>query len=221
MPKETRSIDGTPLPERLDRVHTTARRIGSSVWARAWCDNLERHGDFENRLPRGRTYLRKGAVWHVEIERGVVRALVRGTRLYEQRIEIEPLSEAGIDALRSRCAGQVRAAFELLRGQLPASLLEALRDPKEGLLPEPGELKLSCSCPDWATLCKHLAAVLYGVGVRLDANPELLFALRGVDAEALVNVALPDLAAPPLPRPSRRLRAEDPMALFDLGPEQS
>jgi uncharacterized Zn finger protein len=202
----------------LEPVQVEKRRIGESVWGRAWCENLERHGDFANRLPRGRTYLRQGAVGHVGIERGHVVGLVQGKDVYMQSIAIDPLSDAQVRVLTEACAGRVDAALDLVRGRLPAPVLEALRDPRQGLLPQPGQLRMACSCPDWARLCKHLAAVLYGVGLRLDTNPELLFVLRGVEPDLLLG-AVPDLFSAPPPRPERRLEATELGALFDLEPE--
>lgn len=196
-------------------VHTSRTKIGETVWGRAWCVNLERYSDFENRLPRGRTYLRRGAVWHLEITPGRVEAKVFGTSLYEQTIEIDPLDEARIADLSRACGADVSAAMDLVQGNLPKAVLDTLRAPERGLFPHPREIRMSCSCPDWASLCKHLAAVLYGVGVRLDERPDLLFVLRGVDPERLVR-AVSDLFTAPEPPPDKRLEGADLAALFDI-----
>lgn len=194
----------------------TARgtRLATSVWGRAWCEHLERYSDFRNRLPRGRTYLRGGRVLHLAIEHGVVRGVVEGRSLYGQTIRIETLDARRRAALERAC-GTIDAAVDLISGRLPAPLLEELKDPRTGLFPEPKAISLSCSCPDWAYLCKHLAAVLYGVGVRLDDAPHLLFSLRGVDPVSIVG-ALSEVFTSRPPLPSRRLHHADLGALFDI-----
>ena len=166
----------------------TARgKIAASFWGQAWCEHLESYSDFANRLPRGRTYLRNGSVRHLGIEAGCIRALVMGSQLYEQTVHITPLPKAKWEALKKSCQGQIGSLVELLRGQISDQIMGVVTDPKQGLFPSPKEIKLDCSCPDWAGLCKHLAAVLYGVGARLDEAPELLFKLRGVDQRELIE----------------------------------
>lgn len=197
-----------------------SRTLATSAWGRAWCDNLERHRDFANRLPRGRTYLRQGAVWHVGVSRGRIHGFVKGSALYEVEVNIAPAGPRQLAALTEACTGRVDAALDLVQGRLPEPVMKALRDPNLGLLPEPGQLQMSCSCPDWAEVCKHVAAVLYGVGMRLDKAPNLLFELRGVDAEALV-ASVPDLFEAPPPRPSRRLDPARLSDLFDLDEDPS
>ncbi|HYG69680.1 MAG TPA: SWIM zinc finger family protein, partial [Anaeromyxobacteraceae bacterium] len=147
------------------------------------------HADFANRLPRGRTYVRNGCVLDLKIARGEVRAKVFGTELYEAVVRLEPLSRERWAAVRAACAGRVATAVELLAGKVSSAVMAVLSDADRGIFPKPGELDLTCSCPDAAWLCKHLAAVLYGVGARLDEAPELLFTLRGVDVEELVAAA--------------------------------
>lgn len=196
-------------------VHTSRTKIGESVWGRAWCVNLERYSDFSNRLPRGRTYLRQGAVRSLEITPGRIEARVQGSSMYRQTIDIEPLGEARVTALTRACGDDVRAAMDLVQGNLPTPVLDTLRDPAQGLFPDPRELRMRCSCPDWASLCKHLAAVLYGIGVRLDERPDLLFVLRGVDPELLMR-AVSDLFEAPPPPPEQRLEGADLAALFDI-----
>ena len=100
-------------------------------------------------------------------------------------------------AIRSACAGQIGSVLELLQGRLSDHVMDVVTHREAGLFPQPGEIKLACDCPDWATMCKHAAAVLYGVGSRLDDSPELLFRLRGVDEAELIaaDVALPPKAA--------------------------
>jgi uncharacterized Zn finger protein len=165
----------------LEPVLLEGRSIARTFWGRAWCENLESYSDYSNRLPRGRTYVRGGAVCHLEILRGRIRARVSGTRLYEVAINIRPLPAAIWKKLKERSTGRIPSALDLLQGSLPEEVLKIVTDRREGLFPAPAEIQMRCSCPDWAFMCKHIAAVLYGVGARLDASPELLFLLRGVD----------------------------------------
>ena len=172
-----------------DPVVIEGRTIAHSFWGRAWCENLERYSDYTNRLPRGRTYVRGGAVLDLRVEEGTIHGLVQGSELYRQQITISPLSAKRWRALTERCTGELSSLMELLRGELSYAVMREITDPKRGLFPEPREISLRCSCPDWAVLCKHVAAVLYGVGNRLDREPALLFTLRGVDPNELLTRA--------------------------------
>lgn len=179
------------LEEQLGRAPTPVRgegrRLSSTFWGRAWCENLERYHDYANRLPRGRTYLRKGAVLDLAIERGRITSLVMGSSLYRVSIGIAAVDAKRWSALRGRCEGRLSSLIELLEGRVGDDVMSAVTEPKHGLFPEPREIELACSCPDYATMCKHVAAVLYGVGVRLDEQPRLLFELRGVDPVQMVG----------------------------------
>jgi uncharacterized Zn finger protein len=170
-------------------VELAAKEIACTFWGQAWCRHLEALADLATRLPRGRSYLRSGAVVHLALTAGEIRAFVSGTELYEVRVAVAPLPAARWDAVRRACAGRIATVVELLSGRLASAVMEVLCDPDAGLFPRSSELGLSCSCPDGARLCKHLAAVLYGVGARLDTAPELLFTLRGVKVEALAAAA--------------------------------
>jgi uncharacterized Zn finger protein len=165
------------------------RAIAKTFWGQAWCDNLERYSDFSNRLPRGRTYARNGSVVDLQIETGKVAALVSGSSLYTARVEIQRLATKRWGKVIGDCAGKIDSVVELLTGKLSKGVMEVLCAQPTGLFPSTKELTMSCSCPDGAWLCKHLAAVLYGVGARLDHEPELLFVLRGVDPMDLVAAA--------------------------------
>ena len=169
------------------------RDIARSFWGRRWCEHLESFSDYANRLPRGRTYVRNGCVCHLDIETGGVDALVVGRELYHVVIRIRKLKRPAWKAIRTACAGQIGSVLELLQGRLSDRVMEIVTNRDTGLFPKPGEIKLACDCPDWATMCKHAAAVLYGVGTRLDRSPELLFRLRGVDEAELIAA---DLALP-------------------------
>jgi uncharacterized Zn finger protein len=175
--------------------------IAKTFWGKAWCDHLESYADYASRLPRGRSYVRNGSVIDLQIATGEVRALVSGSEIYEATIAVSPLAAARWKAVRKDCAGQIGTVVELLSGKLSRAVMEKLCHRERGLFPGGREIEMRCSCPDGAWLCKHLAAVLYGVGARLDASPELLFTLRGVDGAELVAAAgdAGALVAAPMP----------------------
>ena len=168
-------------------VRIEGRLIAHTFWGKAWCDHLESFSDFENRLPRGRTYVRNGSVCHLEIKPGLIHAKVQGSALYTVTIEIEPLGKPAWKDIKRRCTGQISSLLDLLQGRLSDGVMEVVTDREKGLFPSPREIHMECTCPDWAVMCKHVAATLYGVGARLDEKPELLFLLRGVDHEELVS----------------------------------
>ncbi|MCX4243994.1 SWIM zinc finger family protein [Paraliomyxa miuraensis] len=170
-----------------DPVRGQGQKLAQTFWGRAWCNNLHQYHDYANRLPRGRTYLRQGAVLDLAIGRGSVTALVFGHSLYEVRVDIEAVARGRWAALRKQCAGGLSSVIELLEGRIGNEVMEAVTAPRTGLFPEPRDIRLACSCPDWASMCKHVAAALYGVGIRLDERPQLLFELRGVDPQQLVG----------------------------------
>ena len=164
-------------------------KLATTFWGQAWNRNLERYQHYENRLPRGRSYVRNGMVIHLQIEKGLIKALVSGTYLYEVHIYIQPLRVTRWKSLKSECAGQISSLVSLLQGKIPPAIMELVTDPHDGLFPEPRDIRFSCSCPDDADLCKHSSAALYGVGARLDEHPELLFLLRGADHTELISDA--------------------------------
>lgn len=177
----------------LSPVAIDGRTIARSFWGKAWCENLESYRDFENRLPRGRTYVRSGAVLDLQVASGKVTALVVGSDLYEVAITIKPVMAEHWGRIKTQCAGNIGSVIELLQGRLSERVMQVITHRGEGLFPEPAEIQMECSCPDWATMCKHVAAVMYGVGARLDQQPELLFTLRNVDHAELIAQAA-DLA---------------------------
>jgi uncharacterized Zn finger protein len=170
-------------------VLVSGRVIAATFWGKAWCDNLESYSDFENRLPRGRTYVRNGSVVDLKIEPGKVTSLVSGSNLYRISIGIRPLDVARWKQIKAQCGGQIGSLVELLQGRVSRGVMEIVTGREFGLFPAPGEIEMSCSCPDWAEMCKHVAATLYGVGCRLEHEPELLFKLRGVDHLELIAQA--------------------------------
>ena len=191
-------------------------KIATSFWGGAWCRHLESFSDYENRLPRGRTYVRNGSVLHLAIEPGEVKALVQGSSLYEETVTIKPLPKSKWQAIQQRCQGRIGSLIELLQGKISDEIMAIVTDPRDGLFPAPSEIKLNCSCPDWATMCKHVAAVLYGVGARLDNRPELLFKLRGVDHNDLISAVDPGSVLGTSNKPSTRRRTLDASALGDV-----
>jgi uncharacterized Zn finger protein len=173
---------GTPVAP----VAIKGRTIARSFWGKSWCDNLERYSDYENRLPRGRSYVRNGSVLDLRLSEGKVEALVAGSGVYKIKIAIAPVAAARWQGICQDCAGTVDSLIELLQGRFEKSVMSRVSREGDGLFPSPAEIKLSCSCPDWADMCKHVAAALYGVGARLDDEPRLLFVLRGVNESELL-----------------------------------
>ncbi|MGQ0681511.1 SWIM zinc finger family protein [Bradyrhizobium sp.] len=178
--KQGRSI----APVKID-----GRTIANSFWGKSWCVNLERYSDYANRLPRGRSYVRNGSVVDLQMTKGQIAAMVAGSELYRIKIAIAPVTPARWKSICRDCAGTVDSLVELLQGRLAKGVMDRVCREGDGLFPSPAEIKLSCSCPDWADMCKHVAAVLYGVGARLDERPQLLFVLRNVDENELIASA--------------------------------
>lgn len=168
-------------------VRLEGRTIARSFWGKSWCDNLESYSDYSNRMPRGRSYVRNGSVVHLDIRQGEVEALVSGSHLYKVKVTITPVKKERWKSLCRECAGGIGSLMELLEGKLSERVMGIMTRRESGLFPSPKEIKLDCSCPDWAGMCKHVAAALYGVGARLDEKPELLFLLRHVSHQELVS----------------------------------
>ncbi|NNM58388.1 MAG: hypothetical protein HKM04_01050 [Legionellales bacterium] len=171
----------------VNPVVITGRNIASTCWGKAWCMYLETFSDYDNRLPRGRTYVRNGSVIDLQIGSGEIRALVSGSSLYKIKITIAGLADSFWQGIVKQCAGQIDSLIELLQGKFSHAVMEVMTQSETGLFPAPNEIKLSCSCPDYAAMCKHVAAVMYGVGARLDQSPHELFVLRQVDPMQLIN----------------------------------
>lgn len=198
---KTRAAKALGKGKALSPVVIEGRGIAHSFWGKSWCDHMESFRDYENRLPRGKNYVRNGSVVHLALAPGRVSAKVAGsTGVYDVTLEVAPLAPAAWKALKTACAGQVASLLDLLRGRLSDGVMRHVADRERGLFPKPREFTMDCTCPDPAGMCKHIAAVCYGVGARLDAEPELLFVLRGVDAGELaadtgVNAVLQQGAA--------------------------
>jgi uncharacterized Zn finger protein len=201
----------------IDPVIIQGRAIAKTFWGKAWCENLESYRDFESRLARGRTYVRNGSVLDLQIAPLAITAMVSGSSLYAVEIKIAAAPEAQWEAICRDCAGGIDSLVELLQGRFSKAVMERLCRQGEGLFPEPSRIKFSCDCLDYADMCKHVAAVLYGVGARLDHKPELLFQLRAVDeSDLLLNLDRSVTLSTTMVADERILQADDVSALFGL-----
>jgi uncharacterized Zn finger protein len=197
-------------------VEIEKRTIARTFWGKKWCDNLEQYSDYENRLPRGRTYVCNGSVVDLQIGPTSITALVSGSRVYEVSITVRPLEPSLWESILTRCAGQVASLVELLQGHLSAGVMEVVAQGGSGLFPAPKQMSFRCSCPDGARMCKHIAAALYGVGNRLDQQPELLFRLRDIDPAELIQGAVHVSLAQAQTDPGQHLGDADLSALFGI-----
>ncbi|MCP4119382.1 MAG: hypothetical protein GY737_29090 [Desulfobacteraceae bacterium] len=177
-------------------IEIKGRKLAESWWGISWNKNLESYADFSNRIGRGRSYVRHGAVLDLRIEEGRIISLVQGSasRPYKVEISIKKLPPKVWKNIIRECRGEIGSLGLLVEGKLPKAMEAVLTDPENGIFPSPSEIGFDCSCPDWAFMCKHVAATLYGVGARLDQDPSLFFTLRGVKMEALVSQAVKDEA---------------------------
>lgn len=207
--------------KKLEPVVIQGRAITKSWWGNAWCANLERYADYESRLDRGKRYVRTGAVIDLKIEKGKIQAKVQGSRKtpYKVGIRISPLSEDRCQEIIAACGRRIENLEKLLAGDFPEELKELFTQ-KNGLFPAPREISFSCSCPDWALMCKHVAATLYGVGARLDEDPSLFFTLRGIEMGRFIDVAIAnrvELMLQNATQPSERIIAEgEVLGLFGV-----
>lgn len=170
-------------------VVVEGRTLARTFWGQQWCRHLETYSDYASRLPRGRTYVRNGSVVDLQINAGRVTALVAGSEVYEVTITLQKLADARWQRIQADCAGQITSLVELLQGRLSQAVMSIVARPDQGLFPSPDDIHFQCNCLDGASLCKHVAATLYGTGVRFDNQPELLFLLRRVDPQALIQQA--------------------------------
>jgi uncharacterized Zn finger protein len=201
---------------KISPIEISGRKIASTFWGDAWCTNLEAYSDYSNRLPRGRTYVRNGSVLDLQIEAGRLHSLVSGSDIYEIEINIEPLAKSLWTDIKCQCAGQIGSLVELLRGSISKGVMEIVTRQGQGLFPTPKEISMNCSCPDWATMCKHVAATLYGVGARLDHDPEMLFILRGVDLAEMIKAAAEQPPVAGAARRGRLLSSDDLSSVFGV-----
>jgi uncharacterized Zn finger protein len=206
----------------LSPVKIQGRQIARTFWGKAWCDNLESYRDYENRLPRGRTYVRSGSVVDLRIAPREVTAMVSGSKIYNVKVSIGDVAQVRWKTLCADCSGRIDSLVELLQGRFSKGVMERICRQDTGLFPRPSEIRFTCSCSDYASMCKHIAAVLYGVGARLDESPELLFRLRAVDETELLShlgSALPDTRTKR--DTAQTLVGDDLAALFGLDMEET
>jgi uncharacterized Zn finger protein len=200
----------------IQPVVLAGKEIAKTFWGKAWCKHLESFSDYDNRLPRGRSYLRNGSVIDLKVFPGEIKAQVLGSSVYKVGISIVPVVSKKWGSLVKECSGQIDSLIELLLGKFSKSVMEKICHREKGLFPDPKEIKLSCSCPDWADMCKHVAAVLYGMGARLDDRPEELFLLRKVDHTELVQEVKASSLSGKADHPSELLAEEDLSTLFGI-----
>lgn len=202
----------------VDPVVIEGRAIAKTFWGKSWCDNLENYSDYENRLPRGRTYVRNGSVIDLKITAGKLLSLVSGSDIYKVQIDIKPIQHSRWDSLVQNCNKKITSVFELLQGKFSKSVMEIVTEKKNGLFPLQNDLKFSCSCLDFASMCKHVAATLYGAGARLDEKPDLLFILRGVDSNDLITSV--DVNKFTNKSNNSKIKSEDISKLFNIDLEE-
>jgi len=178
----------------INPVTIEGRSIAKTWWGKEWNKNLERYADYSNRIGRGRSYVRHGAVLDLVIEKGEIRSLVQGgaSTPYSVVIKIKGLPKKIWKTIKTECKGKLDSLRELFAGEFPKALAEIFTAKGAGLFPSPAEIEFSCSCPDWADMCKHVAATLYGTGARLDEEPGLFFTLRNINMNDLVSEAVKD-----------------------------
>ncbi len=175
----------------LEPILIKGRKITQTWWGNAWCENLEKYADYSSRLDRGKRYVRTGTVVDLKIEKGKVTARVQGRRKtpYKVEVRISPMSEIRCQEIIEICGNRIHNLETLVSGNIPEELKNVFTS-DDGLFPKPKEIAFNCSCPDWAIMCKHVAAVLYGIGARFDEDPLLFFRLRGIDVERFISVTL-------------------------------
>ena len=210
--------------ESLAPVQVEGLKMGETFWGQSWCKHIESFGEIGKRLPRGKTFVRNDSIIDMQIRQGLITAMVMESELYSIRIRITPLSSLQWQKIKRKTAGQIGSMLELLQGRLSDSVMQSVTSSSDGLFPKAGQLSMDCSCPDDAQMCQHLAAVLYGVGCRLDEEPDLLFKLRGVDHRELINEATTAAGNATVVGNRKVIAADDLSMVFGIeidGPEHS
>lgn len=167
----------------------TGTKLARNFWGQAWQQHLATFEHFSGRLSKGRSYLRLGQLYNLEMEPGMVRAEVAGAALYEVAVQVKPMTQERWEQLVVRCTGRVTGMLDLLEGKLSDEVMAVMTGIDAGLFPEAHDVRVVCSCPDHADLCKHGAAVLYAVGLQFDREPAGFFKLRGVRVDDLCQGA--------------------------------
>jgi len=176
----------------LSPIIIEGKKIAKTWWGLAWCKNLESYADYSNRIGRGSAYVKNGFILDLKIEQGVIKGKVYGSHLYNIVIRIDKLDDANKELVTGAIGRKIDSVEDLLNGNFPKEFGEVFLTQRKGLFPSPKEIRLKCSCPDWADMCKHVAAVLYGVGARLDTDPLLFFKLRGIDVGEFIKKTIDD-----------------------------
>ena len=176
----------------IEPVVIEGTKLAKSWWGKSWNENLESYADYENRITRGKSYVRNNAVLDLKISKGTIKAVVQGSRAkpYDVQIQIDPLSSEKWDQVTALCNHRIDSLEQLIEGKFPKELEVLFIDRKYGMFPSPKEIDFACSCPDWASMCKHVAAALYGIGSRLDVNPMLFFELRDLNGQELIKKSM-------------------------------
>jgi len=199
-----------------------ARKLAKTWWGNAWNQNLEKYADYDNRIGRGKSYVRHGAILDLQIKKGKVTALVAGSRStpYKVTIEIDKIPLTNLEEIKNTCKNRIDSLQDLLAGNFPQELSDLFTSQFTGLFPLSKEIHFDCSCPDWASMCKHVAATLYGIGVRFDEDPKLFFKLRQVDIKSLIKQAVKTKTKKLLDKAkkksSRTIKQENLSELFDI-----
>lgn len=173
-------------------VHIDGKKIAKTWWGEKWCENLENYADYDSRLGRGKRYVRSGAVIDLKIKEGSIDALVQGSGIkpYKVSIKIAQLSENKKKEILEIATNKIDNLDSLASGDFPIDLAETFLNPYQGIFPSPDEITINCNCPDWAVMCKHAAAVLYGVGAKLDEDPLMFFLLRSIDFNLFIKKSI-------------------------------
>ena len=181
----------------LSPVVISGTKLATTWWGLAWNKNLESYADYSNRIARGRSLVRHGSILDLKIQQGHILAFVQGSGRspYTVEVKIEPLTAKEWEAFSNACGRQIDSLADLAAGKFPKELASLFTAKGEGLFPSPKEIHFDCTCPDWASMCKHVAATLYGIGARLDENPLLFFTLRAINFEQLLKKSVDDRLA--------------------------
>lgn len=173
------------LNRSLEPIILASTKLATSWWGKMWNTNLERYAEYSNRIGRGKTYVKNELVIDLQIEESKVFAYVQGKRRdpYQIAIYIDPTKPGLIEQIKEKCQGKLDTVEELLEGKFSKEISSIFMIQGAGLFPEPKEIKFRCSCPDYTSCCKHVSAVLYGIGSKLDVNPLLFFTLRGINLD--------------------------------------
>ena len=196
--------------------------LAKTWWGKAWNRNLEAYADYSNRIGRGRSYVRCGSVLDLQIREGNIQSLVQGSdsNPYSIVIKIKSLEKTIWEEIKDFCAGKLDSLQELLMGKFPEALGEIFTAHGKGLFPSPKEIDFDCSCPDWASMCKHVAATLYGIGARLDHDPNLFFLLRKIEIGDLISETIRDKTEELLTRAKRKslriIEGQDLSSVFGI-----